>query len=814
MASYEGFVLFSLLFSFIPMIISLRSITPDISIHYNETLVSAAGTFEAGFFSLRNSQSLYFCIWYKNLTPRTIVWVANRDTPLDNNPTAIFKVTDGGNPIILYGSGTIVWSSNASITVQMPVLLLLDTGNLVVQNGSSTGNIVWQSFDYPGDTLLPGMILHLNRVSGVYNSLTSWKNTGDPSRGDFSYHLVGHGFPQLVISKGSTLLYRLGSWNGFFFSGIPWETLYSYFTFSFVLTEQEVHFHYEPLNSSIVSRYMITPTGAVQRFLWSYQTETWQLFLSGPVDQCDNYAFCGANSECNVNNSPQCECLTGYTPKSPEKWNSLDRTDGCVRKVNLDCDNRDGFLKYTGMKLPDTSSSWLDKNMTLQECEIQCLKNCSCIAYSNLDIRDGGSGCMIWFNNIMDMRKENSEGQEIHIRVAASELDNSKNNSNKKKLAGILGGVGTLILGITIAGYVLYLKRKKLRKSGKDTVINKEDDIEKYEKENIDLPTFDFSTISNATDQFSPSNILGEGGYGPVYKGELNGREIAVKRLSLKSGQGPQEFKNEVLLIANLQHRNLVKLLGCCIQSDERILIYEYMPNRSLDKFIFDHIRSKELDWNKRLHIISGIARGLVYLHQDSRLRIIHRDLKTSNILLDNDMNPKISDFGLARAFGGDHAEANTIRVVGTHGYMPPEYAVYGSFSVKTDVFSFGVIVLEMISGRKNREFFDTQHNLNLLGYAWRLWSEDRPLGLIADTLSDSVIEVEALRCIQIGLLCVQERQDDRPDMSSVVLMLNGERALPNPRQPGFYPHEVVSSSSKHELSSTNEVSISLLQPR
>ncbi|XP_061368832.1 G-type lectin S-receptor-like serine/threonine-protein kinase At4g27290 [Gastrolobium bilobum] len=209
---------------------------------------------------------------------------------------------------------------------------------------------------------------------------------------------------------------------------------------------------------------MTTPTGVVQRFLWSYQTETWQLFLSGLVDQCDNYAFYGANSECNVNNSPQCEGLTGYTPKSPEKWNSLDRIDGCVRKVNLDCDNRDGFLKYTVMKLPDTSSSWFDKNMTLQECEIQCLKNCSCIAYSNLDIRYGGRGCMIWFNNIMDMRKENSEGQEIHIRVAASELDSSKNNLNKKKLAGILG-VGTLILGITIAGYVMYLKRKKLRKS-------------------------------------------------------------------------------------------------------------------------------------------------------------------------------------------------------------------------------------------------------------------------------------------------------------------------------------------------------------
>lgn len=429
MASYKVFVL-SLIFSFTPTIVALTSITPDESIHYNETLVSAAGTFEAGFLSLGNTQNHYFCIWYKSITPRTIVWVANRDTPLYNS-TALFKVTEGGNPVLIDGSGITVWSSNASTTAEEPVLLLLDTGNLVVRDGSSTENIVWQSFDYPGDTLLPGMTLHVNRVTGVYNSLTSWKNTLDPERGDFKYHLDGHGFPQVVITKGSGLLYRLGPWNGFFFSGVPWGTLNSYFNFSFVLTEEEVHFKYEPLNNSIVSRYMITPTGTIQRFLWSYQTETWQLFLAGPLDQCDNYGLCGANSDCDVNNSPQCECLTGFTPKFPEKWNSLDWTGGCVRKVNLVCDGthgRDGFLKYTGMKLPDTSSSWFDKNMSLQECEIQCLKNCSCTAYSNLDIRDGGSGCILWFNNIMDMEKESSEGQEIHIRVAASELGTTISN--------------------------------------------------------------------------------------------------------------------------------------------------------------------------------------------------------------------------------------------------------------------------------------------------------------------------------------------------------------------------------------------------
>ncbi|KAH9715534.1 Receptor-like serine/threonine-protein kinase [Citrus sinensis] len=242
--------------------------------------------------------------------------------------------------------------------------------------------------------------------------------------------------------------------------------------------------------------------------------------------------------------------------------------------------------------------------------------------------------------------------------------------------------------------------------------------IERSKKKEVDqLPLFSFSSVSTATNTFSDTNKLGEGGFGPVYKGVLRkGDEIAVKRLSGRSEQGLREMKNEASVIAKVQHKNLVRLLGCCIDKDEKILIYEYMPNKSLDFFLFDPTKRILLDWVTRVQIIEGIAQGLLYLHQYSRVRIIHRDLKASNILLDKDMNPKISDFGMARICGGNELQANTSRIVGTYGYMSPEYALEGIFSIKSDVFSFGVLLLEIVSGKKNTGLYRTD-SLNLLGY-------------------------------------------------------------------------------------------------
>ncbi|KAJ4976970.1 hypothetical protein NE237_002076 [Protea cynaroides] len=354
-----------------------------------------------------------------------------------------------------------------------------------------------------------------------------------------------------------------------------------------------------------------------------------------------------------------------------------------------------------------------------------------------------------------------------------------------------------------------------------DLVIsNRREYSDEYNKDDLELPLFDFATMAIATDNFSEANKQGKGGFGTVYKAHTReGQEVAVKRLSKNSAQGIREFKNEFMLIAKLQHRNLVRLLGCCIDSEEKILIYEYMQNRSLDSILFDKRRSSSLDWRKRFHIIRGIARGLLYLHQDSRFQIIHRDLKASNILLDGEMNPKISDFGMARIFGGDETEGNTKRVVGTYGYMSPEYAMDGIFSVKSDVFSFGVLVLEIVTGMKNRGVYYVNSELNLLVHAWRLWREDKGLELMDESMKESCSAGELLRCIQVGLLCVQERPEERPTMSSVILMLSSETAtMPQPKHPGFghgkSPLETDGSSSKQESSTINQMTVTMIEGR
>ncbi|XP_017243110.2 G-type lectin S-receptor-like serine/threonine-protein kinase At4g27290 isoform X2 [Daucus carota subsp. sativus] len=784
------------------------------------TIVSSGGHFELGFVTVGSSANRYVGIWYKKIAVKTIVWIANREAPL-NTSSNLLRLNSNGNLVILNASDDVVWSSNSTASVNNPVVQLLDSGNLVIRDESESDKYLWQSFDKPGDTQLPGAKLGWNLETGLERYLTSWKSLDDPSPGEYTNYIDRNGFPQQMIRKASAIDSRAGPWNGLRFSGTPNLNPNQIYTYAFVSNDKDLYYHYEAVNSSVYTRRVLNPSGHIQRWVWIEKSQIWQVYHSGP-DDCDHYRVCGAYGSCNIDKSPVCMCFNGFQPRDKKGWDAADWSSGCARKENLSCVNGDGFVKHSGLKLPDTQRSWFDKNMSLGECEKLCLSNCSCTAYANTDVRGSGSGCLLWFNELIDIRDEKENGQDLYFRMAASELGIPSVNYEAKKGRSKVWFVWIpILMTVTMMCVCLWVIRNKKKKKKKhaEGITNpyfENCGSNEMGAEDLELPLFDFTTLDIATNGFSKYSMLGEGGFGPVYKGMLDdGKEIAVKRLSKDSRQGLKEFKNEVSCIARLQHRNLVKLLGCSVQEGERMLVYEYMPNKSLDSFIFDKTKRYTLDWPTRYNIINGIARGLLYLHQDSRLRIIHRDLKASNVLLDLEMNPKISDFGTARICGETETGANTTRVVGTYGYMSPEYATDGIFSVKSDVYSFGVLLLEMVNGKRNKNFTHLDHNLNLLGHAYRTYKDGNVLDLVDEVIKDLSREhqYEVFRAIQIGLLCVQQCPADRPTMATVVLMLTSELPLPQPKQPGFFIERNVHEGDSSSCSS-NYCSVTAIAPR
>ncbi|XP_042388092.1 receptor-like serine/threonine-protein kinase SD1-8 [Zingiber officinale] len=630
-------------------------------------LVSSGGRFRLGFFGPNGSTNRYVGIWYNNIPDQTVVWVANRRHPLTTLSGNLSLTTNGTLTITGEDNTTAIWSSGSPASgLRNPVARILDDGNFVVQEAGSNGNdsnsFAWQSFDFPTDTLLPGMALGQKqlRTGAILNiNLTAWMSSTDPAPGQYVFGLDVRGDPQLFIWSDTRPYWRGGPWNGRWFSGVPEVRDGADGVISFNFNKD--HLSYRPVSqSSTIVRWTMNSSGQLQLLVWAEQS--WIVSWYIPKDRCDQIFLCGPNSYCRSNISPPCTCLPAFHPRNQRNWNMLDGSDGCTRTTPLDClNNTDGFFTQSDTKLPDTSRSTVVANLSLEGCRALCLSNCSCRAYAELDIRTA-SGCLIWTEDLTDMTVyQRGLGQDLYVRLAAADLasasasESSHHHSGRNILLTVVLPLAILLFLACVA-YSIWRWKKRFSQIHYEA-----------EDKDMELPLFDLNTIKDATDDFSPDNKLGEGGFGPVYKGKLGEeQEIAVKRLSKTSTQGVDEFKNEITLIAKLQHRNLVKLLGCCIQGEERLLIYEYMSNGSLDNFLFGEAQTVFLDWRARYNIILGVARGLLYLHHDSRLRIVHRDLKASNILLDKDMNPKISDFGMARIFGGDESESITKRVVGT----------------------------------------------------------------------------------------------------------------------------------------------------
>ncbi|XP_075649217.1 G-type lectin S-receptor-like serine/threonine-protein kinase At1g11410 [Castanea sativa] len=801
-----------------PICTSLDTITPDQPLKDGQVLHSNQKTFALGFFSPGSSSHRYVGIWYNQITEQTVAWVANRDTPLKDH-SGVLSINGKGNLVLhTQNQTTPIWSTNVSFSVSSTnnsMAKLLDIGNLVLVQQDSQ-RVTWQSFDYPTNTLLPLMKLGLDRRTGLNRFLTSWKSKDDPGVGNHSFRMDPTGYPQVSLYMGQNLLWRMGFWNGITWSGIP-QIASKYFKVSWVNNQDESTFLYSIIPNlpiKVIVKMVVDESGIVERSLW--QETTWVEYWSAPQELCDKYLNCGPNSYCDPHNEVifECKCFPGFERKSSRD---------CMREkqgVSM-CNNGEGFVKFAHMRVPDTSIAHADMSLSMKECEQKCLRNCSCMAYASANESEGGIGCLTWQGDLVYTRTYSDLGQDFYIRVDAVVLAQyAKKNglTQKKRMLAILGvSVAVMFLLIVSVVYCFVMKKKKEKRHSTNSY--SADSTLQYFKEspsrrdldgtrrNSNLPLFDLRTIIAATDNFSIANKLGQGGFGPVYKGLLqNGMEIAVKRLSKCSGQGIEQFKMESALIVKLQHRNLVKILGCCIHKEEKMLIYEYLPNKSLDFFIFDETKRSCLDWEKRFEIICGIGRGILYLHQDSRLRIIHRDLKASNVLLDNALNPKISDFGLARIVGGDQIEANTNCIAGTYGYMSPEYAMQGLFSIKSDVYSFGVLLLEIITGKRNGTYHHDGPSSNLIGHVWDLWREDNSMKIVDPLLDETCPANEVSRCIQIGLLCVQEHAADRPTMSTIVFMLGNDTPLPSPKQPAFILKGTYNSTDKSTSSASNSI--------
>ncbi|GJX70370.1 G-type lectin S-receptor-like serine/threonine-protein kinase [Tanacetum coccineum] len=577
--------------------------------------------------------------------------------------------------------------------------------------------------------------------------------------------------PQALVWYDSKPYWRGGPWDGGRFIGIP-EQEAGYSNLISLMPANSQGGAYLTVNLLTSSGYRwlyIKPNGVFQMIYWDREENMWDFSWEAPDNACDLYGVCGSFAIC-TNKSPICDCLQGFVPMSNEEWSKSNWTRGCVRRSELLCEknqtslasgksNPDKFQVLKGLKLPDRYHYFPD--MEADECQHWCMGNCSCKAYAFVT----GIYCMAWTEDLIDI-EQFSFGRKTKLNHLSSDVE--------------------------------IVSRDK-----------PQEDVHKSFK----LPIYEFKQIITATDNFSYRNKLGEGGFGPVYKGMLdNGKYIAVKRLSGDSGQGIDEFKNEIAFISKLQHRNLVKLLGCCIEGTERLLIYEYLTNKSLDAFLFDPKKRGQLDWSTRFNIIQGIGRGLIYLHRDSCLRVIHRDLKCGNILLDEKMNPKISDFGLARNFQMTQEFANTRRIVGTYGYMSPEYATRGVISEKSDVFSYGVMLLEIASGKRNTAFIH-QEQVYPLAHAWKSWKEGRGEEFIDQALAKPSCLPEGLRCLHVGLLCVQDLAKDRPTMTQVVSMLCSEINLPEPKEP-LFTLQRLSGNSIGQESVNNVVTISMVEGR
>ncbi|XP_057830267.1 G-type lectin S-receptor-like serine/threonine-protein kinase At2g19130 [Cryptomeria japonica] len=736
----------------------------DTSLTGNQTIISMNGTFELGFFNPNGTSNWYIGIWYANMAEKTYVWVTNRETPARNR-SSVLKLSKEGDLGLFNATGASLWWAN--VTKKAFQAVILDSGNFVLLSVDNKSEIVWQSFDHPVDTVLPGMRF------GGQQKLVSWKSSLDPAPGLFSYQVDPSGAKQLLLTWNNSVRYwTCGTWDGNVFSQIPEMTNKDSYNITVENNKSGLYVTYTLKN--ILSRYVLAKSGEIQQYALLNDSR-WNLFWSQPRDQCAVYGLCGAYGNCNPNDIQFCSCVEGFTPTDIQAWDSRESwSSGCVRQSPLNCDTKnsstDGFLEPS-VTSPDVDSASSYPATTKNHCQKACLLNCS---YTAFTFKPPFGPCQIWSGDLLNMyRSEPKSNSNVFIRVAASALHKTdKSSSSKHKTAAIvdvvLGIVGALVVALGIFSTLMWWRHPQGHRPGL---------IERYaDPANSFLRMFSYMELRIATRNFRYK--LGSGGFGTVFKGTLiDGTLVAVKKME-GSRQDEKQFRAEISSLGIIQHVNLVRLRGFCAQGSRRFLIYDYMPNGSLNTLLFSSSsKSKRtvLHWKTRFDIALGTARGLHYLHEKCRDCIIHCDIKPENILLDNNFSAKLADFGLAKLVGRDFSRVLTT-TRGTRGYLAPEWISGLPITPKVDVYSFGMTLLEIISGRRNLDL-NEQDSSKYYFPAWAATQiyNGNTINIVEEGIAEERDLEEVRRASIVGLLCIEQDEEVRPSMGQVVLLLEGK---------------------------------------
>ncbi|KAK6229543.1 hypothetical protein SCA6_018494 [Theobroma cacao] len=520
----------------------------------SESVRSAGNTFELGFFSPGSSTKRYVGIWMINVPSKDIVWVANRDHPFSGSSQPVLTINDDGYLVIV--DSRITYRVSDDPSSQNVSATLLDSGNLVLRNENF--DVLWQSFDYPTDTFLPGMKLGYSIKTGKVWSLTSWVDEEDPNIGDFEVRMDRSKSHEVFLMRGSETVWSTGAWEGVRFSSMPEMRLNYIFNYSIYSDENETYFSYALYNPSIITRFIVSVSGQLREFSWLNTSQEWVLFWAQPRALCDVFNSCGPFSSCSKHSGESCQCLRGFY--SSERRIGQGQNGGCTRRMALNCGigDKDRFFRMDGVRYPLSSTEQSKSSYSspsgpevsstdAKACEVACLNNCSCTAYAY----NKSGHCLRWFGDILNLQQlseEDPNGKTIFIKLSASEFDSS---GGAKKFWWIIV-IAVALVVLLSACYIVFQWRKSLKNKGEadasqdillfdmemSTTSSSEfsgsDKVGKGKRKDAALPLFSFVSISAATENFSLENKLGEGGFGPVYK---------VSYLPFKSPLPEVEFK-------------------------------------------------------------------------------------------------------------------------------------------------------------------------------------------------------------------------------------------------------------------------------